>query len=183
LTNLVNDLLDLSRLESAAPLARIEPVNVNAAARKVVELMQPAAAKKRQTLRMNLADNVQQIMGDEEYLHRALFNLVDNAVKYTREGGEISLATSTSDGMVSVEIADNGIGIPQEDLPRIFERFYRVDRSRSREMGGTGLGLSIVKHVVQSHGGTIAVQSELGEGSRFVINLPVKPESTPRAHE
>jgi two-component system phosphate regulon sensor histidine kinase PhoR len=104
-------------------------------------------------------------------------------VKYTREGGEISLATAMSDGMVTIEIADNGIGIPQEDQPRIFERFYRVDRSRSREMGGTGLGLSIVKHVVQSHGGTIEVDSTLGEGSRFVMRLPVRRERAGAAGE
>jgi two-component system phosphate regulon sensor histidine kinase PhoR len=175
LTNLVNDLLDLSRLDAAAPLAKREPVDVNAAAKKVAELMLPAAQKKRQTLHVQLTEPLPQIMGDAEYLHRALFNLIDNAVKYTRDGGEIRLSTATSDGVVTVEVSDNGIGIPLEDQPRIFERFYRVDRSRSREMGGTGLGLSIVKHVVQSHGGTIDVESELGEGSRFSMRLPISP--------
>jgi len=172
LTNLVNDLLDISRLDSAQPLAKREPVDVNAAAKKVTDLMLPAAQRKRQTLKLDLTEPLPPIMGDAEYLHRALFNLIDNAVKYTREGGEIRLATSTSDGMVTIDVTDNGIGIPLEDQPRIFERFYRVDRSRSREMGGTGLGLSIVKHVVQSHGGTIEVDSTLGEGSRFSMRLP-----------
>jgi two-component system phosphate regulon sensor histidine kinase PhoR len=176
LTNLVNDLLDLSRLDAAAPLAKREPVDVNAAAKKVAELMLPAAQKKRQTLHLDLTEPLPPIMGDADYLHRALFNLIDNAVKYTREGGEIRLSTATSDGVVTIEVADNGIGIPQEDQPRIFERFYRVDRSRSREMGGTGLGLSIVKHVVQSHGGTIDVESELGAGSRFSMRLPIAAE-------
>jgi len=175
LTNLVNDLLDLSRLDAAAPLAKREPVDVNAAAKKVAELMLPAAQKKRQTLHVQLTEPLPQIMGDAEYLHRALFNLIDNAVKYTRDGGEIRLSTATSDGVVTIEVSDNGIGIPLEDQPRIFERFYRVDRSRSREMGGTGLGLSIVKHVVQSHGGTIDVESALGEGSRFSMRLPISP--------
>jgi two-component system phosphate regulon sensor histidine kinase PhoR len=175
LTNLVNDLLDLSRLDSAQPLAKREPVDVNAAAKKVTELMLPAAQKKRQTLRVDLAEPLPPIMGDADYLHRALFNLIDNAVKYTREGGEIRLWTATSNGEVTIDVADNGIGIPLEDQPRIFERFYRVDRSRSREMGGTGLGLSIVKHVVQSHGGTIDVQSALGSGSRFTMRLPISP--------
>jgi two-component system phosphate regulon sensor histidine kinase PhoR len=173
LTNLVNDLLDLSRLDSAAPLAKTEPVDVNAAARKVAELMLPAAQKKRQTLHVQLGEPLPQIMGDADDLHRALFNLVDNAVKYTREGGEVRLSTATANGEVTIEIDDNGIGIPQEDLPRIFERFYRVDRSRSREMGGTGLGLSIVKHVVQSHGGSIEVESTPGLGTHFKIRLPM----------
>ena len=173
LTNLVNDLLDLSRLDAAAPLARRELVDVNAAAKKVAELMLPAAQKKRQSLQLDLSEPLPAIMGDAEYLHRALFNLIDNAVKYTRDGGEIRLSTATSDGIVSIEVADNGIGIPLEDQPRIFERFYRVDRSRSRGMGGTGLGLSIVKHVVQSHGGTIDVESALGSGSRFTMRLPI----------
>jgi two-component system phosphate regulon sensor histidine kinase PhoR len=116
-------------------------------------------------------------MGDANYLDRALFNLIDNAVKYTREGGEIRLSTGATDGVVTIDVSDNGIGIPLEDQPRIFERFYRVDRSRSREMGGTGLGLSIVKHVVQSHGGTIDVESALGSGSRFSIRLPIATPS------
>jgi two-component system phosphate regulon sensor histidine kinase PhoR len=178
LTNLVNDLLDLSRLDAATPLTKREPVDVNAAARKVADLMLPAAQKKRQTLHLDLNEPLPPIMGDADYLHRALFNLIDNAVKYTREGGEITLATAASDGLVTVEVTDNGIGIPLEDQPRIFERFYRVDRSRSREMGGTGLGLSIVKHVVQSHGGTIDVDSVLGEGSRFTMRLPISPPAT-----
>jgi len=176
LTNLVNDLLDLSRLDAAAPLAKREPVDLNAAAKKVVELMLPAAQKKRQTLHVELTDPLPPIMGDANYLDRALFNLIDNAVKYTREGGEIRLATGATDGVVTIDVSDNGIGIPLEDQPRIFERFYRVDRSRSREMGGTGLGLSIVKHVVQSHGGTIDVESALGSGSRFSIRLPIAAE-------
>ena len=100
-------------------------------------------------------------------------------MKYTREGGEIRLETGTSDGMVTIDVSDHGIGIPLEDQPRIFERFYRVDRSRSREMGGTGLGLSIVKHVVQSHGGTIDVESALGSGSRFSMRLPAASLATP----
>jgi two-component system phosphate regulon sensor histidine kinase PhoR len=140
--------------------------------------MLPAAQKKRQTFRLELTDPLPPVMGDADYLHRALFNLIDNAVKYSRDGGEISLATTTSDGIVIIEVIDNGIGIPLEDQPRIFERFYRVDRSRSREMGGTGLGLSIVKHVVQSHGGTIDVDSILGEGSRFTMRLPISPPVT-----
>jgi len=121
-------------------------------------------------------DNLPRVRADRRAVEHVLTNLIDNAVKYTREGGEIRLATGATDGVVTIDVSDNGIGIPLEDQPRIFERFYRVDRSRSREMGGTGLGLSIVKHVVQSHGGTIDVESALGSGSRFSIRLPIAAE-------
>jgi len=111
-------------------------------------------------------------MGNGEDLARALGNLVENAVKYTREGGSVRVSASDETQRVVVVIEDNGLGISQEDLPRIFERFYRSDRSRSREMGGTGLGLSIVKHIVQAHGGTVDVNSRLGAGSKFTVSLP-----------
>ncbi len=101
-------------------------------------------------------------------------NLIDNAVKYTPELGEIGIELYSEDDELRIEIYDTGIGIPKDSLPRIFERFYRVDKTRSRKMGGTGLGLSIVKHIVIIHGGKIDVQSEEGNGSRFVINLPKK---------
>jgi two-component system phosphate regulon sensor histidine kinase PhoR len=100
-------------------------------------------------------------------------NLIDNASKYTPDGGTITVAAKANGQHVTIEVSDNGIGIPQDDVPRIFERFYRVDRSRSRDMGGTGLGLSIVKHVAQVHGGTIDVESTPGKGSTFRLKLPV----------
>jgi len=99
-------------------------------------------------------------------------NLLDNAIKFSRPNSEISIAVQSVDGKVRITIADSGVGIPSEDLPRIFERFYRVDKARSRDVGGTGLGLSIVKHVVEQMGGTVAVDSRLGEGSRFTIVVP-----------
>ena len=99
-------------------------------------------------------------------------NLIDNAAKYTPEDGTIGVGISKSDSQFIIEVSDTGIGIPKEHLPRIFERFYRVDRTRSRKIGGTGLGLSIVKHIVIMHGGRIEVQSEVGKGSRFIISLP-----------
>ncbi|MGD0091893.1 MAG: ATP-binding protein [Planctomycetota bacterium] len=102
-------------------------------------------------------------------------NLLDNAVKYTPEEGTISVSAKADAAAVTVEVSDNGIGIPAQDLPRIFERFYRVDKSRSRDMGGTGLGLAIVKHIVHSHGGTVEVSSQPGKGSTFRIVLPRSP--------
>lgn len=97
---------------------------------------------------------------------------MDNAIKYTPEQGRITITASQTDEAVAIEIGDSGIGIPKEDLSRIFERFYRVDRTRSRELGGTGLGLSIVKHIVEAHGGRITVESEIGKGSRFTLLFP-----------
>ena len=99
-------------------------------------------------------------------------NLVDNAIRYTRPGGQVEVDLTADDGEVVLAIVDTGLGIPSRDLPRIFERFYRVDRARSRETGGTGLGLSIVKHVAENHGGRVVVTSELGQGTRFEVRLP-----------
>ena len=112
------------------------------------------------------------VIGNPHYLERAIGNLIDNAIKYTREHGTVSVTAKPEGDQVVVEVTDDGIGIAADDLPRIFERFYRVDRSRSREMGGTGLGLSIVKHVVQVHGGTVDVTSTPGAGSCFTVRLP-----------
>jgi signal transduction histidine kinase len=100
-------------------------------------------------------------------------NLIDNAVRYTPSGGRVGVSVSAEDGQVVLQVADTGMGIPQRDLPRVFERFYRVDRARSRETGGTGLGLAIVRHVAENHGGEVTVRSELSAGSTFVVRLPV----------
>jgi two-component system phosphate regulon sensor histidine kinase PhoR len=113
------------------------------------------------------------VWADEEALDQILENLLDNALKYTPEGGQIRVSWYASGNQVCIEVADTGIGIPEADLPRIFERFYRVDKARSREMGGTGLGLSIVKHLVQALHGTVGATSTLGQGSTFTITLPL----------
>ena len=102
-----------------------------------------------------------------------MLNVLDNAIKYTPDGGDVSITVATAGGRVRVEVSDTGMGIPSKDLPRIFERFYRVDEGRSREQGGTGLGLSIVKHIIQLHGGEISVASEAGKGSTFTVLLPI----------
>jgi two-component system, OmpR family, phosphate regulon sensor histidine kinase PhoR len=172
LTNLVSDLLELSRLESREGLPRVVKVDVASMLRKVVEFMKPAAEKRRQALELSVNGRLPGVAGDPDYLERAVSNLVDNAIKYSPEGGRIRLSAKSDDAHVLIEVADSGIGIPAEDVPRIFERFYRVDKSRSREMGGTGLGLSIVKHVVQVHGGAVDVESAVGKGSTFRVRLP-----------
>jgi two-component system phosphate regulon sensor histidine kinase PhoR len=111
---------------------------------------------------------------DRGQVSQALINLLDNAVKYTPEGGTITVGAEDKGDVIHVTVQDTGIGIPREDLDRIFERFYRVDKNRSREMGGTGLGLSIVKHIIQGHGGKVWAKSRIGEGSVFTFSLPKK---------
>ncbi len=172
LTNLVSDLLDLSRLESQPGMPQSQSVNVASVVRRSAELLQPAATKKGQELIVTLPSALPEVVGNPDYLERAVSNLIDNAIKYTREQGRINVSATEVDGQLVIEVADNGIGIPPQDLARIFERFYRVDRSRSREMGGTGLGLSIVKHVAQVHGGSIEVSSTPGTGSSFRLRIP-----------
>ena len=172
LTNLVSDLLELSKLESQPELPRAVSVDIASCVRKAADLILPAAQRKGQTLTVE-ANRAPLVVGNPDYLERAIANLIDNAIKYTPEGGTIRVTSKSTPTHVLVEVADNGIGIPPEDIPRIFERFYRVDRSRSREMGGTGLGLSIVKHVAQVHGGAVEVTSALGQGSTFRLKIPL----------
>jgi two-component system phosphate regulon sensor histidine kinase PhoR len=112
------------------------------------------------------------LRADNQRIHQVLINLLHNAISYTPEGGSITVETTPVPGGVEVSVTDDGIGIPLEDLSRIFERFYRVDKGRSRELGGTGLGLSIVKHIVEAHGGHVRVESKPGKGSRFTFFLP-----------
>ena len=176
LTNLVSDLLELSKLEGTPELPRRVSFDVITVVRRAAELLVPAAQRKEQTINVELARFLPRVIGNPDYIERAISNLIDNAIKYTPERGRICVSAAYEDDSVVVEVSDNGIGIPPEDLARVFERFYRVDRSRSREMGGTGLGLSIVKHVVQVHGGSIDVTSTPGQGSKFRLRLPVPAE-------
>lgn len=176
LTNLIADLLELSRLESHPDLPNCVPVDLGQAARRAIELLQPALDKKGHEMVVRIEPNLPEVAGNPSYLERAIGNLVENAVKYTPEHGRVAVSVTAQSSHVVVEVADNGIGIPKDDMPRIFERFYRVDRSRSREMGGTGLGLSIVKHVVQVHRGIVEVSSDPGNGTTFTLKIPVAGE-------
>ena len=177
LTNLVSDLLELSKLESTPELPRRVSFDIGGVVRRATDLLLPTAQRKEQKLTIDVARNLPRVLGNPDYVERAVSNLIDNAIKYTPERGRIQVSVALDGNAVVVEVSDNGIGIPPHDLTRIFERFYRVDRSRSREMGGTGLGLSIVKHVAQVHGGAIDVTSTPGQGSRFRLRLPILAES------
>ncbi len=172
LNNIASDLLVLSELESGQPPAAPEPVSVRAAVEAAVRTMESEARVRGVTLHCDGVESAE-VMGHHTRLEQALVNLVDNAVKFNRKGGEVTIEVEREESNVRITVADTGIGIPSEDLPRIFERFYRVDKARSREVGGTGLGLSIVKHTVERMGGSIEVESQLGKGSRFTIALPV----------
>jgi two-component system phosphate regulon sensor histidine kinase PhoR len=172
LGRLVDDLLELSRLESGGPILNPRPVEARALLEKVREDFIPLAHKKRQSLSIVMNPDLAPVRADPDFLERAIRNLVDNAVKYAPEGGAITLWAGAEGDWAVFKVRDDGPGIPRADLPRLFERFYRVDKSRSRELGGTGLGLAIVKHIAQLHGGGVAVESEPGAGSVFSIRLP-----------
>jgi two-component system phosphate regulon sensor histidine kinase PhoR len=176
LTLLVNDLLDLSAIESGSAKLEMEAVPLGEVIDEVVGRFRPMADRRRIVLHPNGAPAALRAWADRARITQAVANLVDNAVKYTPDGGTVTLAGEARDGMVAISVADTGIGIAPEHLPRIFERFYRVDRSRSRALGGTGLGLSIVKHIATSHGGDVEVNSIEGQGTRFSLLLPRAPE-------
>ena len=169
LSRIVSDLLDLSRLESGSALD--ESVALDAIVRDEGERFEEPAAEAGVGLSVR-AGGIPRVRGSSRDLALLVRNLVDNAIRYTRPGGQVEVDLTADDGEVVLAIVDTGFGIPSRDLPRIFERFYRVDRARSRETGGTGLGLSIVKHVAENHGGRVVVTSELGQGTRFEVRLP-----------
>lgn len=175
LNALLFDLLQLSTIESGQYQWQRGSVSASDLIEKAVHLLRPLAEKKGQSILVSQAEGVGPMTGDADKLTEVLINLIDNAIKYTPEGGRITVEARKREGVVEITVGDTGIGIPSREIPRIFERFYRVDRARSREMGGTGLGLSIVKHIVEAHGGKVSVESQVGKGSRFVVTLPKQP--------
>jgi signal transduction histidine kinase len=173
LSRIVTDLLDLSRLESGSE--RDERVHLDRVAIDEVERLADRAHDAGVTLRVH-ADGVPAIAGSARDLALLIGNLIENAIGYTPEGGTVEVEITAETERVLLSVRDTGIGIPGRDLPRIFERFYRVDRARSRQTGGTGLGLAIVKHVAENHGGSVEVRSELGAGTTFEVGLPRRLE-------
>ncbi|MGE5489503.1 MAG: ATP-binding protein [bacterium] len=175
LNNIASDLLVLSELESGRLPAEPELVDVRDAVEAALRTAESEARVRGVTLHTGELASAA-VMGHRIRLEQALVNLILNGVKFNRPGGLVAVNVEREGGSVIITVADTGIGIPSEDLPRIFERFYRVDKTRSREVGGTGLGLSIVKHAVERMNGTVAVESQLGKGSRFTITLPAFEE-------
>ncbi len=171
LSSLINDILALSRLESKGASLNLHPLELCNVFNRAASMLEEHARGKGIRLEVNCPETLPRVMADQGQLEQVLFNLLDNAMKYTPPGGTVTLSSNLEDQVVAVMVRDTGIGIPQKDLPRIFERFYRVDEARSREQGGTGLGLAIVKHIVQLHGGEISVESEVGKGSCFMVRL------------
>jgi two-component system phosphate regulon sensor histidine kinase PhoR len=175
LTYLIEDLLTISRLESGQILMNLQQVDLADEARRVIEDLQGRAAEKKAVIQ-NLLPAGLLARADADRLQQVLFNLVENAIKYGKNQGVVAIGgQSRPDGKIELWVQDDGPGIPPESRERIFERFYRVDRARSRETGGTGLGLAIVKHIVQGHGGEVWVKSELGSGAAFFFTLPSVP--------
>lgn len=173
LAGLVSDLLSLSRVEGDREQFEMETVDLLELAKTSYKENLPVAEAKGVSLRVQLPNYSIPVTGDRSALTQALENLLDNALNYTPKGGEVTLKAKIHEGQAVVEVEDTGIGIEPEDQLRIFERFFRVDKARSRELGGTGLGLSIVKHTVLSHGGEVSVESEPGRGSRFRLRIPL----------
>jgi two-component system phosphate regulon sensor histidine kinase PhoR len=172
LNNIASDLLALSELESGRPPLPPGKLSVLATLEAAMRTVESEAAMRKVQLGWGTVEDLQ-VMGNKIKLEQAFVNLLDNAVKFNRGGGEVWVeASRLPGGKVAISIADSGIGIPSEDVPRIFERFYRVDKARSREVGGTGLGLSIVKHVIEQMQGTVSVESQLNKGSKFTVVLP-----------
>lgn len=172
LSRLVENLLTLASADSGEALAHAEAVDLSALARAVTQRLADAATAKNLSLTLK-ADAPVPVNGDSAALERVAFNLVENAIRYSPPGETVTVSVGAEGTTARLEVADTGAGIAAEHLPRLFDRFYRVDKARSRELGGAGLGLAIVKALVETHGGQVEVTSQLGHGSRFVVRLPL----------
>jgi PAS domain S-box-containing protein len=172
LGRLLNDLTDLSNIELGKVVLRLAPTPLASVVESVIDIIRPRADAAAVSVESALPDALPPVLADHDRLEQILINLVDNAVKYSRPGGRVSISAALADAAtVEVSVRDAGVGIPAADLPRITERFYRVDKARSRALGGTGLGLAIVKHLVIAHGGELSIESELDRGTlvRFTL--------------
>ena len=179
LTRIVENLFILARQPVDQHSIMKEPLRLNEVVSECVRSAQVLATQRGLRLHLDGATSEVNFTGDDEMLKRMLLNLLDNAVKYTAPGGDVGVALSTQNGSARIVVTDSGIGIPAADQPRIFDRFYRVDKARPRALGGAGLGLSIAKWIVEAHGGTIAVQSIPTQGSEFIVDLPLKGDGRP----
>ncbi|WP_457652929.1 sensor histidine kinase [Rhodocaloribacter sp.] len=176
LSNLAADLAEISRIETGELKMSHEPFDLRRVVRDVVDLLEPIAEEQGITLRHRMPEALPPVMGDGSRIRQVLINLAENGIKYNDPGGSVEIvARPLASGEVKVSVVDNGIGLAPEHLPRLTERFYRVDKSRSRAQGGTGLGLAIVKHILGAHDRTLMVESSPGRGSTFGFTLPTAP--------
>ncbi len=173
MTRLVRDLLQLSRLDNHQMKWNMKQMSFLELVKKCTERLKIEADVKKQSLKSYAIGEIPGIVGDRDRLEQVILNIISNAIKYTPEDGEITIYTGKSYNEVYVKVKDNGIGIPEEDLPRIYERFYRVDKARSRELGGTGLGLSIAQEIVEAHQGNISINSQVDRGTEVIVRIPV----------
>ncbi len=173
MTRLVKDLLQLSKLEYNNMQWNMKQIDIYKVVSDCTYKMNISAKQKNQILEFNGDIDIPVIIGDKDRIEQVIVNILSNAIKYTPENGKIELGIASEKDKVIISVIDTGIGIPKEDLPRLFERFYRVDKARSRMLGGTGLGLSIAKQIVEAHNGSIKIQSEYGHGTQVFISLPI----------
>ncbi len=174
LTQMVMELTELSRIEAGTAELKKSPVNLNELVNEAITQLKPLAIKQNVTLASALSDSLPVVDVDTERLSKTITNIIHNAIKFNRNGGSVTVTTISDDETITVKVIDNGIGIPKEDLPHVFERFYKADKSRNNT--GSGLGLAIAKHTIEAHGGTLWVQSEEGKGSTFGFTIPLNPE-------
>ncbi len=173
MTRLVKDLLLLSKLDYQQAQWNKTEFSLEEMIDETLRKLDIPIRQKGHTISVNKESPLPMYKGDRDKIEQVILNILSNAIKYTPDNGRIEIVTGYSDGKISIAVSDNGIGIPEADMPRIFERFYRVDKSRARELGGTGLGLSIAKQIIEAHGGTIGISSEHGKGTTVTITLPV----------
>lgn len=172
MTRLVSDLLELSRLDSKDTRWNKAAINSGHIIREVISKLQMSIKQKNQEIKIDMPKDTPDIFVDKDKIEQVLQNILSNAIKYTPEEGKIYVKLEKSGGLAKIIIKDTGVGIPKDDLPRIFERFYRVDKTRSREQGGTGLGLSIARELVEAHDGKINIESQLGQGTSVIVTIP-----------
>ncbi len=172
MTRIVSDLLVLSRLDNKRTQWKTETFDAAKSVQRLIEVMRVDIEARRHTVTFTAEEDVPMLTADKERIEQVVINILSNSVKYTPEGGKIDVSVTSPDGKIAIRVSDNGIGVPEEDLAHIFERFYRVEKSRTSETGGTGLGLAIARELIEAHGGTIRMESNLGEGSTVIITLP-----------
>ncbi len=173
LTHLIEDILDLSAIEAKRVEYHLEPVSTKEVVDRLMKGLAPTAKSRGVFLVNEIKENTPKVRADKEKLAQIFMNLLDNGIKFNKPQGRVEVSAEALGAMLQITVRDTGLGVPEADLPRVFERFYRVDKARSREMGGTGLGLSIVKHLVEAHQGTVRVESQVDTGSAFILTLPL----------